>query len=328
MFRKTWKQIKILAAIIIVIICIPRSLLPGRANNTQSDDLQYYIKLNNNEKRLNDYKDSDEALELKFEQLKVINQSRKKFNAPAVGLDILASRVANKMAKEAAEKNFVGHWNTEGEKPYQRYAFAGGHDHVSENAYGEWSSVKYDPSNASISSLMKAGHETFMKEKAPNDGHKQTVIAKAHNYVGIGFHLAGNQFRYYEEFIDRYFEFENVPSDMKPGEKKSFSVKTDGKSFLYFMIIYYEKFPQEMSSKEISRKGSYPDFTNEEFQKTPAWELSKYRNGPYYKIPVSFTKEGLYYIQIYTDKKEITKPGNLDTKGKTPYSGIVIRVTR
>jgi hypothetical protein len=35
---------------------------------------------------------------------------------------------------------------------------------------------------------------------------------------------------------------------------------------------------------------------------------------------------GLYYIQIFADKKEITKPENLDTKGKTPASGIVIRV--
>lgn len=328
MFRKTWKQIKILAVIIIIIICIPRSLLPGRAAASSQDDLQYYIKLNNTEKRLMEFKDSDEALKLKFEHLKIINQSRKKHNAPAVGLDILASRVANKMAREAAEKNFVGHWNTAGEKPYHRYAFAGGHDHVSENAFGEWSSVNYDPSSTSISSMMKEGHETFMKEKAPNDGHKQTVIDKSHNYVGIGYYLKGNQFRYYEEFIDRYFQFENVPSEMKVGEKNSFTVKTEGKSFLYFMIVYYEKFPQELSPKEISRKGSYPDFTNEEYQKIPAWELSRFRNGPYYKIPVSFSKEGLYYIHIYSDKKEITKPGNLDTRGKTPYSGIVIRVTK
>ena len=57
----------------------------------------------------------------------------------AVKLDILASRVANKMCREAAENNFIGHWNLAGEKPYHRYAFAGGYDHVSENAFGEWS---------------------------------------------------------------------------------------------------------------------------------------------------------------------------------------------
>jgi hypothetical protein len=46
-----------------------------------------------------------------------------------------------------------------------------------------------------------------------------------------------------------------------------------------------------------------------------------------YTIPLSFTKKGLYYIQIFSDKKEITKPSSLTTKGKTPESGIVIKVT-
>ena len=145
-------------------------------------------------------------------QLDIINISRKKYKADPVKLDILASRVANKMCREAGENDFIGHWNIAGEKPYQRYAFAGGYDHVSENAFGEWSSDNYNKSSSIISSMMKSGHEKFMSERAPNDGHKQTIIDKPHNYVGIGYFLAGKQFRYYEEFIDRYLEFENIPS--------------------------------------------------------------------------------------------------------------------
>ena len=89
-------------------------------------------------------KDNDEALKLKIDQLDFINKSRKRNNASPVKLDILASRVANKMAKEAAENEYLGHWNMAGEEPYLRYAFAGGYDHVSENAYGEWSSDNYN----------------------------------------------------------------------------------------------------------------------------------------------------------------------------------------
>ena len=59
-----------------------------------------------------------------------------------------------------------------------------------------------------------------------------------------------------------------------------------------------------------------------------AWDLARYRNGTLYKIPLSFSKEGLYYIQIYSDKKEFTRPGSLNTKGKTPESGIVIKVIK
>lgn len=325
MFRKLWKQIKIIVFVVIILACIPRSILPI---SSQNDDFEYYIKLNDEEKRLIQYKDSREALEIKLKQLDIINNSRKKYSRKPVKLDILASRVANKMSRDAADNNFAGHWNLAGEKPYHRYGLAGGYDHITENAYAEWSSVEYENTPKTISAMMKSGHETFMKEKAPNDGHKQAIIGKDHNYVGIGYNLSGKQFRYYEEFIDRYLEFENIPSEVKPGEQTSITIKTDGKNYPYYMIVYYENFPRPMTAKEIARKGSYNDYTEEQYQQTYAWELAKFKNGQTYKIPLTLNKEGLYYIHIFTDKKEYTKPASLSTKGRTPYSGIVIRVKR
>jgi uncharacterized protein YkwD len=326
MFRKTWKQLKILIVVVIIIVCLPRSIFPNKADNSKDEGIEFYTDLNDREHRLEQYKDSRADLELKVAQLEIINRNRKKFNAQPVKLDILASRVANRMSREAAENEYTGHWNLAGEKPYHRYAFAGGFDHVNENAYGEWSSRDYNTGPEVISGLMKSGHESFMKERAPNDGHKKNIIDKAHNFVGLGFCLKGGQFRYYEEFIDRYFEFENVPVELKPDEKGSINLKTDSRNFLYFMVVYYEKFPSPMTPKEISRRGSYNDFTSEEYLKVPAWDLARYRNGNNYKIPVKFSKEGLYYIHLFIDKKEITKPGSLSTRDRTPYSGIVIRV--
>jgi len=328
MFRKIWKTLKIFIIVGIILFVMPRSILPTQNSEKETDDLEYYISLNDQEKRLQEFKDDEEALKLKLIQLDIINKSRKKFKAPPVKLDILASRVANKTSKEAAENEFVGHWNMAGEKPYHRYAFAGGNDHVSENAFGEWSSENYDISSLKISELMKSGHSSFMSERAPDDGHKKTVIDKEHNYVGIGFFLAGKQFRYYEEFIDRYFEFENIPAEVKVDEPCSITLRTNGNSFLYFLVTYYDKFPQEMSLAQLKKKGSYSDFGEQEYQTITAWDLSRYRNGTMYQIPLKFTKEGLYYIQIYSDKKEIKKPVSLSTKGKTPYSGIVIKVTK
>jgi uncharacterized protein YkwD len=328
MFKKTWKQIKILIILIVILVCLPHSILPHRTDDTGNDDLKTYQKLNENEKRLIEFKDNDESLKLKIAQLDIINKSRRKNNASPVRLDILASRVANKMAREAAENEYLGHWNMAGEEPYLRYAFSGGYDHVSENAYGEWSSDNYNQSVSLISSLMKTGHGKFMAERAPADGHKKNIIDKYHNFVGIGFYLTGKQFRYYEEFIDRYLEFENIPAEVKPGEPCKITVKTNGQSFLYYIIIYRENWPQPISPAQISKKGSYRDFTNEEYKDIVAWDLSSYRNGSIYEIPLSFSKEGLYYIQIFSDKKEITKPASLNTKGKTPESGIVIKVTR
>jgi hypothetical protein len=166
-----------------------------------------------------------------------------------------------------------------------------------------------------------------MSETFPNDGHKQTIIDKAHNFVGIGYYLSGTQFRYYEEFIDRYLEFENIPAEVKKGADFNISVKTNGKSYLYYLIIYREKLPDPLTPEEISKKGSYMDYTNDQYKEIAAWDLSKYRNGSTYTIPLNLNKEGLFYIQIFTDKKEITKPSSITTKGKTPESGIVIKVS-
>jgi uncharacterized protein YkwD len=328
MFKKTWKQIKILVILIIILICLPHSILPHHTDEGGKDDLENYRKLNESEKRLEEFKDNDEALTLKLAQLELINKSRKKYNALPVQLDILASRVANKMCREAAENEYLGHWNLAGEEPYLRYAFAGGFDHVSENAYGEWSSDNYISSSQLIASMMKTGHGKFMAERAPGDGHKKNIIEKSHNFAGIGFYLTGKQFRYYEEFIDRYLEFENIPKEVKADERFNITLKTNGQSFLYYLIIYRENLPLPLSPAQISNRGSYRDFTDEKYKEMVSWELSRYRNGTQYQIPLSFPKEGLYYIQIYSDKKEIDKKGSINTKDKTPESGIVIRVTR
>jgi uncharacterized protein YkwD len=328
MFRKIWKTIKIFLIISVVLFCLPHSILPLQSSDSQTNDLESYLKLNESETRLAEFKDDEEALKIKLIQLEIINKSRKKFRAGQVKLDILASRVANKMCREAAENDFVGHWNLAGEKPYHRYAFAGGYDHVSENAFGEWSSGNYDSSFSNIGSMMKSGHEKFMSERAPNDGHKKTIIEKSHNFVGIGFYLTGNQFRYYEEFIDRYLEFENIPVEVKVDEPCSITVKTNGESYLYYVIIYRENFPKPLTPLQLRKKGSYSDFTGEEYMSFPAWDLSRYRNGIIYTIPLHFPEEGLYYIHIYSDKKEMKKPLSLNTKGKTPESGIVIKVKK
>ena len=326
MFRKLWKTIKFFIILAAVIIAFPKSILPNQRSDKSNHDLENYIILNDNEERLQEYKDNAEVLKLKLAQLEIINKSRKKYGVGPVKLDILASRVANRISKEAAENNFIGHWNLSGEKPYHRYAFAGGYDHVTENTYGEWSSDYYDSAPSNIAALMKNGHGKFMAERSPNDGHKQTVINKPHNFVGIGFNITGKQFRYYELFIDRYFEYRDIPTEVKAGEPFSITIENKNDNFLYYLIVYREEFPVPLTSDQIRKRGSYDDFTNEQYLKMTAWELAAYRNGTTYNIPLSFSKDGLYYVHIYYDNNEIKNPASINTKGKTPVSGIVIKV--
>jgi uncharacterized protein YkwD len=286
-----------------------------------------YRKLNASETRLEEYKDDDEALMLKLRQLDIINQSRAKKGVPPVKLDILASRVANKMSREAAENKYISHWNLKGEKPYHRYAFAGGKDHISENVYSQSTTGKYEQSPDLIAELMIKGHGSFMAERAPNDGHRKTILDKAHNYVGIGYFQTYDQFRYNEEFIDRYFEAIEAPAELKVNEESIIRFSNPGTAYPYYLVIFREDFPKPYTPARLNKTGSYPDYSDEVIKSMPAWELYKEKSGKTYTVPVRFSKPGLYYIQVYIDRNEIKTPAKLNTKGKTIATGIVIRVS-
>jgi hypothetical protein len=83
-----------------------------------------------------------------------------------------------------------------------------------------------------------------------------------------------------------------------------------------------------MTTAQLKRKGSYEDYTNEAYLSQPAWDIARYRIGNVYIIPLTFSKEGLYYIHLYYDNKEIIEPVSLNTKGKSPASGIIIKVNK
>jgi uncharacterized protein YkwD len=316
------------SVLLIFTILINTAAVLQKTGPNDQGHMDYYRSLNDKETRLIEFKDDDKALQLKVAQLDIINKSRKKFRVKPVQLDILASRVANKMCMEAAENKYISHWDMAGEKPYHRYAFAGGYDHISENAFGEWTTGWYDNSSTTVLKMMKDGHESFMAERAPANGHKKNVIDISHNYVGIGFYLTKNQFRYYEEFINRYLEFENIPASLNVNEAGSISFKTDGSCFPYFITIYREDFPLPLKPEQLNKKGSYSDFSNQQYLNIPAWDIARQKNGNSYTIPLMFTKEGLYYIQVFIDKREITTPVKLSTKGRTIASGIVIKVVK
>jgi hypothetical protein len=290
------------------------------------DHFDMYASLNESETRYMEYKDSDEVLRLKLIQLDHINTGRIKYNAQPVKLDILASRVANKISKEGVIEGFMGHWNTRGETPNHRYAFAGGLDHIMENMGWRKRTADFEQSNDKILSLMKDANNRFMGEHAPNDGHKKNCINPLHNYVGIGFHLEGKHFRYYEEYIDRYLEFKDVKNSIKTGETYSISVKpiSDDHS-LYFVNAYYSSFPSAMTPNQINRKNSYSEHSANETLRLAPWELPKKDSEGWTNFTFTFTKSGLYYLNIYLSKKPWTE-GGFSTRGKIQASGVIIQV--
>ncbi|PZX12403.1 Cysteine-rich secretory protein family protein [Breznakibacter xylanolyticus] len=308
--------------IFIVLLCVT---ITGVAQKP-SQELENYIRQNDAEKRLAEYKDNNDLLALKVRHLAVINASRKKHKAPALQLDILASRMANKMAADAAKNGFSGHFNLNGESPYHRYASAGGQDHVVENAAATTSSADFVPDDENILEGMYELHQAFMNEKAPNDGHKQTCIGKTFTHVGIGVAWHGKEFRYYEEYLNRYLAFGEVKSSVKAGTDITLSVKPLEKGYhLYSVVAYYEAVPKKMTAKQVSAIASYADYTSNVAANIAPWELPQPDDKGFVHISIPTKKKGLYYIHVFLDTKPYVK-GKATTQGKIIGSGVVVEV--
>lgn len=299
-----------------------------------SASLADYLAENDSIHMMQKFKDSPEMIRLKLAQVALINQKRKALGLQPLQLDILASRVANRHAYFSSIYNYKGHWDFEGKKPYQRYAAAGGKDHISENACMAKGGA-FDPDNpAQIASQMKAGLIAFLDE-GPGGGHYENVMTPSHNYVGLGFFATNfdglTQIRYYEEYIDRYAEWDEFPTKIKAGESVTLSGRVIPEDTgVYAVIVYYEALPQPMSRREIEAKDSYPDFTSSTVKEWWPWNIDFDENNRSFKFELQFPKPGSYYVHIYIKKGIDTIPyrrgGSASTEGLVNISGIVFEV--
>jgi hypothetical protein len=277
------------------------------------------------ETRLADFRDSPDVLALKWKLLAVINDNRQQAKAAPVAFDILASRIANKQCQEAAQNHYYGSWDMAGETPYIRYGLAGGADHVLENAAAEREASDFDPTK--LGDYMMDAHKRFMAEKAPKDSNKQNVINQWHTHVGIGAAIVGNEFRFSEEFIDRYFTTLEYPSSVTPGQKFTIHAVPTAGLYSYVLVAFYQPFPKPMSAKAIDKHRVYDDFTKD--QEATLWpDKLKIADDGSINQQLSFKKPGLYYVQIFLDKTKPSPTGQFTNQGKIPASGIIISVTK
>jgi uncharacterized protein YkwD len=290
--------------------------------------LRELVAQNDKETRLAEYKDNETTLKLKLEVLSVINRNRANHGLPPVKLDILASRVASKASSEAVKGRYFGHWNLRGEKPYHRYAFAGGMDHVTENAAMRWSSLPMTRGYRDVLNFIIEAHMAMYNETPPNDGHRQNILNPWHTHVGLGFSLIENDFRYYEEYVDRYLEFDPLPESVKAGSEVKVGGRVAAPGYgAFFATVYYEPFPAPMTAIEAKGMGSYPDFTNSVAAQLPPWSLNYDNSTRSFGFSFKAARPGLYYVHIYVKKGHTGKepPSSVSTRGLYPVSGIVVK---
>jgi Cysteine-rich secretory protein family len=152
--------------------------------------------------------------------LSLINRDRKLAGLSPVELDPVASRGAERHARDMAKNGFTAHWGSDGSVPEQRYTEAGGTDMVQENVACLFDGVardldpspRYDP--AKLEQLQKM----FMDEVPPNDGHRRNILKPGHHRVGIGLSQpAGvNQPCLAQEFVDDWGDYSELPERASP----------------------------------------------------------------------------------------------------------------
>jgi hypothetical protein len=173
-----------------------------------------------------------------------------------VEYDVLAARVGDEFCAEQAAKGVSGHWDTEGRGPHLRYALAGGVDFEAENfaSKSRYGGRIKEP----VGELLLEAHESFMSEKPPANGHRETILDSAFTRVGIGVALTAGEFRMTEEFVRRAAEWVELPAGPVPaGGRARVAMKLARPWRPGVVEIAWEAPPRPLTAKAIAARGSY-----------------------------------------------------------------------
>jgi uncharacterized protein YkwD len=151
--------------------------------------------------------------------LTLINRDREQHGLAPVELDPIASRGAERHARDMAAHGFTAHWGSDGSVPEQRYTEAGGTDMVQENVACLFDGVprELDPNPRYDPALLEQLQKMFMDEVPPNDGHRKNILKPLHHRVGIGLAQpsAVNQPCLAQEFVDDWGDYSELPTEAK-----------------------------------------------------------------------------------------------------------------
>jgi uncharacterized protein YkwD len=253
--------------------------------------------------------------EARLYMLSLVNADRAKYKLPPVTADATASVVAQRHTDEMAVLGYLSHWDTAGRKPPQRYSEAGGTDGLFENLLGtrRQNQFRYTLLRNPLFSRNKLENmeSSFMAERAPNDGHRQTILDPRHNKLGIGLSCsqgpAGNLSIYLaQEFLDRYGEYIALPSIITIGKRFQVAGSLFPGVSLEQIDVRWEPTAGAMGIGELNQttECSIEDRSIMDFRPNgnPAtikvWEKNRRQQFSLWITPEHDWKEGLYYIVI------------------------------
>jgi uncharacterized protein YkwD len=195
-------------------------------------------------------------LALKHELVRMINHDRRAHGLTPVELDPVSSTLADTYCERQIQNGTSGHFTTDGQAPYMRYAFAGGNDGVSENA-AAWSGT-YKFSDRALYEMMRRSQEAMLQEAPPHDGHRRTILDPAATHVGLGMAWQGGEFRLVEEFLRRYLGWTRpFPRQASLGDHVLGIARPAAGFAVEAITVHFEPVPQTLTPAVANLIGSY-----------------------------------------------------------------------
>lgn len=267
---------------------------------------------------------------LREKLVELINQNRKEAGLNPVELDPLASQVGDRHCQEMIQEGYFSHWNRQGLKPYMRYAQAGGVDALKENLSSSEGGALYILERPErLASSLEAMHLSMFNEKAPNDGHRQTILYPYLTHVGIGIAFNESRLTLAEEFTAHYAELKPLPKTIKTGKLFTIEGRVLDKGLEVIGISIYHEQPEPLTIEQLNQLRSYgfpdteailrPYVTNQLYSDGTPGEIYYNRSTGKFSCKLSFVagKKGIYTIVVWVKRgKEKFPVTNISIEGE------------
>ncbi len=211
---------------------------------------------------------ADEAEELRYHALRLINNDRADHGLPPVALG--SNPAAQLHAEDMLEHDYFGHWWADGRKPYMVYSQTGGTSYASENAsMNGWTDSKWEENRCS-SFLVRCNvqdpkesitqHQwSMMYDDAHADwGHRDNILGATHRAVSIGIAFNGRRTTFVQHFEGGAAKADGPPELDENGVLSfSLSKREAGISVGGVVSIAYDPLPTPKTPAQIGALDSY-----------------------------------------------------------------------
>jgi uncharacterized protein YkwD len=270
-------------------------------------------------------------LTLRHEVVRLINRDRAAHGLGPVQLDLQVSAIADQYCERQIANGTTGHFTTDGQPPYMRFSLAGITDGISENA-AAWS-ANYRFSERALHEMVRRSQAAMMAERAPDDGHRRTILDPHATHVGVGLAWENGEFRLVQEFVRRYVTFERpVVTSAGVDDIVVASGKPADGYRVEAITVHHEPMPQAMPAHVASAIKAYRlprerrdylprlgsslqrrsdgtfSFTREEYVDGRRGDFTVRKDGSFaFNVPFA-DGEGLYTVVVWVTRAGERKP--------------------